>query len=190
MKINVENKTVHFSTDMDVFQYVEKHFVRPFINAKENVTQEKTFFPVEIEELNDYLQKRLKRDNKPDETIFYTKVENSKHVKDQSGNLFGPVTVATIVIKGYIYSGISVCSSRDTYNRKKGNMIALGRARTRPVEVLGAPNDKQSFDFIVKRAHFDVCGAVGSNLLKVIAAQSNAKRISIYQHVVPFSDIQ
>jgi hypothetical protein len=80
-----------------------------------------------------------------------------------------------------ICSAISVCSIDDTYNRKIGNEIALGRAKTRPIQILeivGDKNDKKNVFKQVKDAHQELHdGIIEEGLLLFVDAQSDQKRI-------------
>lgn len=51
------------------------------------------------------------------------------------------VTVAGVIVDGSLRLGVSRCSPRDQFSRKKGRVVAEARARVRPSRVLALPGD-------------------------------------------------
>ena len=52
------------------------------------------------------------------------------------------ITVAGILSNGTLTLGVSRCSNKDQFSKKKGRHIALGRAKTKPAIVLSVPADQ------------------------------------------------
>jgi hypothetical protein len=62
------------------------------------------------------------------------------------------VTVAGVIVDGALKLGVSRCSPRDQFSRKKGRTVAEARARVRPSRVVALPTDQPVGKFFFEQA--------------------------------------
>jgi hypothetical protein len=167
---------MEIKSDLDALQFVEKNLTAlQFVKG--------------IEALRAYLQKRLYSKNENEIKIISHVPFYTHGSLDKEGNLRNVVTLATVVQENKICSAISVCSAYDKYDRKKGNTIALGRAKIRPlqvVDIIGDKSDKKSVLIQLRDVHTELCGEISGMVTAFIQMQSTQERIADISKVAPY----